>query len=58
MRKLVLAMKEIPRETVIITGRVCCHSGAEWGGCGEGTPDYSAERAIADVEDQLQWLDN
>ena len=57
MRKLALAMKEIPREDVIITGRVCCHSGAEWGGYGEGTPDYSAERAVADVEDQLQWLD-
>ena len=50
-------MKEIPREDVIITGRVCCHSGAEWGGYGEGTPDYSAERVVADVEDQLQWLD-
>ena len=57
MRKLALAMKEIPREDVIITGRVCCHSGAEWGGYGEGTPDYSAERTVADVEDQLQWLD-
>ena len=29
MRKLAIAMKEIPREDVIITGRVCCHSGAE-----------------------------
>jgi D-threo-aldose 1-dehydrogenase len=51
MRKLGLALKEIPREDVIITGRVCCHSGAEWGGYGEGTPDYSAVRVIADVED-------
>lgn len=57
MRKLALAMREIPREDVIITGRVCCHSGAEWGGYGEGTPDYSAERVVADVEDQLEWLD-
>ena len=57
LRKLALAMKEIPRKDVIITGRVCCHSGAEWGGYGEGTPDYSAERVVADVEDQLQWLD-
>ena len=57
LRKLALALKEIPREAVIITGRVCCHSGAEWGGYGEGTPDYSAERAVADVEDQLRWLD-
>ena len=56
MRKLALAMKEIPREDVIITGRVCCHSGAEWSGYGEGRPDYSAERVVADVEDQLQWL--
>ena len=57
LRKLALAMKEIPRKDVIITGRVCCHSGAEWGGYGEGTPDYSAERVVADVEDQLQWLE-
>ena len=57
MRKLALAMKEIPREDVIITGRVCCHSGAEWGGYGEGTPDYSAERTVADIEDQLHSLD-
>ena len=56
MRKLALAMQEIPRAEVIITGRVCCHSGAEWGGYGDGTPDYSAERAVADIEDQLQWL--
>ena len=56
MRKLALALKEIPREDVIITGRVCCHSGAEWGGYGEGRPDYSAERIIADVENQLQLL--
>ena len=56
LRKLAIAMKEIPREDVIITGRVCCHSGAEWGGYGDGTPDYSAERVVADVEDQLQWL--
>ena len=57
MRKLALAMKEIPREDVIITGRVCCHSGADWGGYGEGTPDYSADRAVADIEDQLESLD-
>ena len=56
MRKLGLALKEIPREDVIITGRLCCHSSAEWGGYGDGTPDYSAERVIADVEDQLQLL--
>ena len=56
MRKLGLALKEIRREDVIITGRLCCHSAAEWGGYGEGRPDYSAERVIADVEDQLQLL--
>lgn len=56
MRKLGLALKEIPRADVIITGRLCCHSAAEWGGYGEGRPDYSAERVIADIEDQLQLL--
>ena len=56
LRKLGLALREIPREDVIITGRLCCHSAAEWGGYGEGRPDYSAERVIADVEDQLQLL--
>ena len=56
LRKLGLALKEIPREDVIITGRLCCHSAAEWGGYGEGRPDYSAERAVADVEDQLKLL--
>ena len=56
MRKLGLALKEMPREAVIITGRLCCHSGGEWGGRGEGPPDYSAGRVIADVEDQLQLL--
>ena len=56
MRKLGLALKEIPREDVIITGRLCCHSAAKWGGYGEGRPDYSAERAIADLEDQLELL--
>ena len=56
LRKLGLALREIPREDVIITGRLCCHSAAEWGGYGEGRPNYSAERVIADVEDQLQLL--
>ncbi len=56
MRKLGLALKEIPREDVIITARLCCHSAAEWGGYGEGRPDYSAERAIADLESQLELL--
>ena len=56
MRKLGLALKEIPREDVIITARLCCHSGADWGGYGEGRPNYSAERAIADLESQLELL--
>jgi aryl-alcohol dehydrogenase-like predicted oxidoreductase len=56
LRKLGLAMREISRDQVIITGRVCCHSGAKWGGYGEGRPDYSAERVVADVEDQFALL--
>ncbi len=56
LRKLGLALKEIPREDVIVTGRLCCHSAAQWGFYGAGTPDYSAERVIRDVEDQLQIL--
>ncbi len=56
LRKLGLAMKEIPREDVIITARLCCHSASDWGGYGKGRPDYSADRAIADLEDQLQVL--
>jgi D-threo-aldose 1-dehydrogenase len=56
MRKLALALREFPREQVILTGRVCCHSAAKWGYYGQGRPDYSAQRAIADVEDQLERL--
>ena len=57
MRKLGLALREIPRADVIITGRLCCHSGATWGGYhGDGEADYSAERAIRDVEGQLEIL--
>ena len=56
MRKLGLALKEIPREDVIITARLCCHSAADWGGYGQGRADYSAERAIADLESQLELL--
>lgn len=55
-RKLGLAMKEIPRKNVIITARVCCHSAAQWGGYGQGRPDYSRDRVLADVENQLQEL--
>ena len=56
MRKLGLALKEIPREDVIITARLCCHSASDWGGYGDGRPNYSAERAIADLENQLELL--
>ena len=56
--KLGRALKEgvIGRDEVIISGRICCHSAAQWGGYGEGRPDYSAARALADVEDQLGIL--
>ncbi len=57
MRKLGLALLDIPRQDVIITGRLCCHSDAPWGGYhGAGEADYSAERAVRDVEDQLELL--
>lgn len=58
LRKLGRALKEgvIQRDEVIISGRLCCHSAAPWGGYGEGTPDYSAERSLSDIEDQLQIL--
>jgi len=58
MRKLALAFEQevVRRDEVILSGRVCCHSAAQWGGYGEGAPDFSSERAIADVEDQLHLL--
>ena len=58
LHKLGRAIKEgvIARNEIIISGRVCCHSAAAWGGYGEGRPDYSAARALADVEDQLAIL--
>ena len=58
LSKLGLALKEgvIKRSEVIISGRVCHHSAAQWGGYGEGTPDYSAERTLIDVRDQLHIL--
>lgn len=56
LRKLGLALREIPRGDVIITGRLCCHSAAPWGGYGDGAPDYSAQRVLRDVEDQLALL--
>ena len=57
MHKLGLALRDIRRADVIITGRLCCHSGAPWGGYrGDGEADFSADRAIRDVEDQLEIL--
>lgn len=56
--KLALALREgvIDRSEIIISGRVCHHSAAEWGFYGQGDPDYSAERTLADVRDQLALL--
>ena len=57
LRKLGLALREIPRADVIITGRLCCHSNAPWGGYGgDGEADFTADRAVRDVEDQLEIL--
>ena len=57
LRKLGLALREIPRGDVIVTGRLCCHSNAAWGGYrGDSEADFSADRAIRDVEDQLEIL--
>jgi len=58
LRKFGLAIKDgvVDRDEIIISGRVCCHSAAQWGGYGEGTPDYSRARVLADVEDQREIL--
>lgn len=56
--KLGRALKEgaIRREEVIISGRICHHSAAEWGFYGKGKPDYTAKRTLADTRDQLETL--
>jgi D-threo-aldose 1-dehydrogenase len=56
--KLGLAIKQgvVRRDEITISGRICCHSAAKWGGYGEGDPDYSAERAAADAYNQLEIL--
>lgn len=56
--KLALAVKEgvVRRDEILVSGRLCCHSAAKWGGYGEGRPDYSAERAVVDIQDQLELL--
>ncbi len=58
LRKLGVAIKRgvVQRDEIIISGRLCCHSGAEWGGYGEGHADYSKARALADIEDQRSIL--
>mgnify|MGYP006097086115 CR=1 FL=1 len=58
LRKLGVAIQHgvVARDEIIISGRVCCHSGAPWGGYGEGDPDYGKGRVLADVEDQLSIL--
>lgn len=55
-RKLGIALRTIPRDTVVITGRLCCHSSAQWA-TSDGTDiDYSADRVERDIEDQLLEL--
>lgn len=58
LAKLARALREgvVRREEIVLSGRVCCHSAAPWGGYGEGAPDYSATRVLADVADQLERL--
>lgn len=58
LRKLGVAIRAgvVERDELIISGRLCCHSAAEWGGYGDGTPDYSSDRALADIRDQLEVL--
>ena len=58
LRKLGVAIKQgvVSRDEIVISGRLCCHSAAEWGGYGDGRADYSSERALADIEDQLEIL--
>ncbi|MEE2753986.1 MAG: aldo/keto reductase [Candidatus Latescibacterota bacterium] len=58
LRKLGVAIKEgvVSRDEIIISGRLCCHSAAKWGGYGEGRADFSKERALVDIEDQLEIL--
>ena len=46
----------VARDEIVLSGRVCCHSAAPWGGYGKGDPDYSRGRVLADVEDQLGIL--
>ena len=56
LRKLGLALREISRQDVIVTGRLCCHSSSRGAATGDGEPDFSAQRVVRDVEDQLAIL--
>ena len=58
LRKVGVALKQgvVKREEIILGGRVCCHSSAQWGGYGQGDPDYTAEHVLLDVADQLNIL--
>ncbi len=58
LRKVGVALKQgvIKRDEIILGGRVCCHSAAQWGGYGQGDPDYTAEHVLVDVADQLEIL--
>lgn len=58
LQKLGIAIKQgvVRRDEIIISGRVCCHSAADWGGYGEGRPDFSKERVLADIQDQQEIL--
>lgn len=61
-RKVGLALKEgvVRRDELILNGRICCHGTGPWGSRAPNDPDYSsdiadytASRAIPDLEDQL-----
>lgn len=58
LRKVGVALKTgaIRRDEIVLSGRLCCHSAAKWGGYGQGRPDYTAQRAMDDVRDQLEIL--
>jgi len=56
--KLSIALQNgvIARQEIIISGRICHHSAAQWGFYGDGKPNYSATNTLADTRDQLDSL--
>ena len=58
LSKLSTALKNgvIERHEIIISGRICHHSSAQWGFYGEGIPDYTAKNTLADTRSQLDLL--